>query len=176
MAALCALFLTNCQKELDTLTADNTPTPALASGNGIFFPDQYCGASVSADLSHDNVQKGEVTLVNNNSDLYLAFQLNQGIFIEGIFAEFETASNAPTNAEGDLLLEEFDYTIAVSGSSQYTLVVPLTSIPNCNDLLLSVTVSERNMFGQVTSTYQLWVDGTDYLNGFYLPHCIQSCN
>jgi len=171
-------FFLGCEKEIQTISEESTPTLLLESGAGDFTPDSYCGTAQSVSLLHKGASKGSVSILNTSTDLYLVLDMNQGVFLESIFAQFGPASNAPLDASGNLALEEFDFQVAVSGSgsSLYTIQVPTSEIANCNDILLSAMVSERNHFGQVTSSYQVWIDGTDHLDGFYHAYCTQVCN
>ncbi len=177
LVLLCAVFFVGCEKELAEISSESTPTPLLASGVGSHAPDSHCGSTQSANLLHESTSEGSVQILNNSSDLYMVLDMNHGFFIDAVYAFYGESSNAPVDSEGNLSLEEFSFIASVGeGASSFTIQVPLSEISSCNDLMVAASVSQRNVFGQVTTSHMVWMDGTDFMNGFYLSSCVQSCN
>ena len=174
---LLGLSLTGCEKELIEPTTTDTISPALRSGIGHFRPDQQCGTSRFGELVSGSTVMGTVEILNDANDFYILMDMNPNIFLETVFVYFGTSSGIPTNSAGDILTEDFQFQAAIeNGAAKYTVVHPVSGLPVCNDIVLAAVATERNVFGNVVATHNLWLDGTAIHNGYFFKYCVQTCN
>lgn len=170
------LFLSfGCEKEIIEPQFD-TPTAQLGGFNQIVRPSNQCAPSGFATMQDGVTSFGNVEILNNGSDLYLLFSLNNYKFLDEVRVYVGDKSVAPLNADGDLETEEFRLQdIIAGGTNRYTMIHKLDRVPDCVDIIVYAKISTRNMFGQVTSTNDTWMHGTTYLNGYSQQYCVVNC-
>lgn len=174
---LLGLSLAGCEKETVLPASTDTISPALRGGVGHFRPDQQCGTSRFGEMTNGTSTFGTVEILNDASEFYLLFDMNNNFFMETVFVYFGTNSGIPTNSSGEIVMEDFQYQAAIDGgAAKYTVTYPTASLPICNDLVAFAVISERNMFGNVIANHQVWLDGTAIHNGYSFKYCVQTCN
>lgn len=172
---LVALVTFGCQRE-DILPETNAPTQHFAGESQIVHPDNQCGSSAFATMVDGAGTIGTVEIANNPNDLYLIMQMEPMKFITELKIYIGDASSMPLDAEGNLLLEKFDYQYRLNmPTDQYTFTAPKSSIHACNDIVVWARIESLNMFGQVTGTTESWMSGTAVANGYTTNYCMATC-
>lgn len=167
----------SCSKELDDVRQDNTNIQ-LSGHEGHLRPDVQCGTSRYTDIedSEGNVL-GSVEILNGSDQIFVLIDMNHGQFLDQLKVFFGTAASIPLDQSGNMLFEEFQFqTVIANGSSQYSVVMPIGSLPTCADIVIWSQVSQRNMFGQVTSQEEAWGAGIPIHNGQFYKYCVSSCS
>ena len=117
---------------------------------------------------------GSVEILNNSSDLYVIFDLNQYRFLEEVKIFAGDGGTIPMDSDGNVDTESFSNKILLSNAANdYTLVLPLSSMPTCSDIVIWARVS--NIWGQVTATNYTWVSGAAIANAFKMSFCATAC-
>lgn len=164
-----------CEKEI-VCHEGNTVTAEQSAYHHIQRPPVQCGPSVFTTLKDGPTSFGSVEVLNNSSELYLIFNLNQYKFLEEFKVFTGALVNMPMDSDGNVNIEGFAHQqILSSPANDYTLVLPLNSMPACSDIAIWARVSTRNMFGQVTATNYTWMSGTPISNGFKVSYCATTC-
>ena len=139
-------------------------------------PPVQCGTSTLSSLKDGAATLGSIEILNNSSDLYLIFDMNQFKFLEEVKVFAGEASTLPMDSDGNVNIEGFATQILLSAATNdYTLVLPLSSMPTCADIVIWARVSTRNMFGQVTGTNYTWMSGAAVANAFKVNYCATAC-
>ena len=139
-------------------------------------PPVQCGPSSFASLKDGAATLGSVEILNNSSDLYVIFDLNQYRFLEEVKIFAADGGTIPMDSDGNVDTESFSNKILLSNAANdYTLVLPLSSMPTCSDIVIWARVSTRNIWGQVTATNYTWMSGAAIANAFKMSFCATAC-
>lgn len=175
LACCIAVVAFGCEKEMVQPEAQGN---TLQGGSFPFLqrPPVQCGPSMVHSMMDGATDLGSVEILNNSSDLYLIFNMNQFKFIEEVKVFNGDAAYLPMDGDGNIQMEQFGFQQSLtSPMNDYTLTFPLSGMPTCTDLVIWARVSTRNMWGQVTATNYAWMTGTPISNGFKVNFCITSC-
>lgn len=174
LACCIALVAFGCEKEV--ITPENNEPSITGSYNYIQRPIVQCGPSVFNDLRDGSTNLGTVEITNSSSELFLIFNLNNWKFLDEVKIFTEDAASMPLDDDGNIDVERFGYMQTLSSpANDYTLTMPLSSMPNCIDLMIRARVSTRNMWGQTTAINYVWMTGTPVANGYQFHYCAPSC-
>jgi hypothetical protein len=173
-AVFIAFVAFGCEKEVIRPESDNNIQ--ASSFHFINRPPLQCGPSVFSSMKDGAQNLGSIEILNNSSELYLIFNMNQFKFIEELKVYTGDASNMPIDGDGNLSLENFGFQqVLTSAANDYTLVLPLSSMASCADLVVWARVSTKNMFGQTTATNYTWMTGASIANGYMMNYCATTC-
>ncbi|MFN8395364.1 MAG: hypothetical protein U0176_12035 [Bacteroidia bacterium] len=173
-ACCIALVAFGCEKEVIT-PESNEPTIS-GSYHYIQRPVAQCGPSIFNDLRDGATNLGTLEITNSSSELYLIFNLNNFKFLEEVKVFTQDASNMPMDDDGNIDVERFGFMQTLTtAANDYTLTLPLSSMPTCMDIMVRARVSTRNMWGQTTGINYVWMTGTPVANGFMFHYCAPSC-
>jgi hypothetical protein len=172
---ICLAALTfGCQKEV--ITPENDANIQGSSFHFIQRPPVQCGPSVFASMKDGSTNLGSVEILNNSTDLYLIFNMNQFKFVEEVKVFTGDINNVPTDFDGNMQIENFGFQqILTSPANDYTLLMPLSGLSSCSDIVVWARVTTRNMWGQVTATNYTWMSGTPVANGYMTGFCATAC-
>ncbi|MEY3444283.1 MAG: hypothetical protein RLZZ519_2564 [Bacteroidota bacterium] len=139
-------------------------------------PSVQCGPSSFASLKDGASTLGSVEVLNNSTDLYVIFDLNQFKYLEEVKIFAGDGGTLPLDSDGNVDTESFNNKLLLSSpANDYTLVLPLSSMPTCSDIVIWARVTTRNIWGQVTGTNYTWMSGNAVANAFKMSYCATSC-
>ncbi len=172
---LLAIVAFGCQKEMIQPESD-APAAQYGGNPSLQRPLAQCGASVFAAMKAGPVSLGTVEMLNDASQLYMIFDMNNFKFIEQIKIYVGDLGQMPVDGAGNILVEAFpvQYQMGIP-ANEYTFTLANEDISTCNDIIVWARVSTRNIFGQVTSTVDTWMSGNAIANGFETPFCLTTC-
>lgn len=174
LACCIALVAFGCEKEV--ITPENNQPAITGSYHYIQRPIAACGPSVFNDLRDGATNLGTLEITNSSTELYLIFNLNNFKFLEEVKIFTDDASNMPMDDDGNIDVERFGFMQSLtSAANDYTLTMPLSSMPTCMDIMIRARVSTRNMWGQTTGINYVWMTGTPVANGYMFHYCAPSC-
>lgn len=173
---LIGFILTGCQNETFE-SAETTTELNLQAKAGHILPDQQCGPSRNGVFSDNNgVPMANVEILNSETNIHLLLTMNQGYFLESVFANFGTTADIPVH-NNTMVLEDFMFQDFIpDGATNYTVVFPTSALPICNDIVLMANFSHRNIFGQTISTQSSWLGNNSIYNGQFYKYCLNACN
>ncbi|MEM1000702.1 MAG: hypothetical protein AAGN35_26850 [Bacteroidota bacterium] len=176
VCALLAVLTYRCEKEIVT-PEQNLIVPALSGSEDLIRPDFPCGASEFTDLKDDlGNSYGDVEILNDQDNVYLLIEMEQGKFLDVVQVFFGTQTQIPNDGNGSILMENAQFqSVITRGASLYTVAFPLNGLPTCTDIVFRAQVSEKNVFGQNTNTTTAWLTGIPVMNGNYFKYCHGAC-
>lgn len=168
--------MTGCEKESVAPITDDYAL-SLQAKAGEIYPDQQCGSSRTGVLSDDSGNNcGTVEILNDEVNIYLVINMQQGYFLESLFANFGTTADIPVD-DNEMVMEDFMYQEYISGGkTTYTVIFPTAALPVCNDVVLHANVSQRNIFGQTMGTHKTWLGANSIYDGYFYKYCLAQCN
>jgi hypothetical protein len=164
-----------CEKEVITPDA-NTPTAALNGIEDLIRPDVQCGTSRFSDIKNNNGDLyGTVEILNDADYIYMLIEMEHGKFLDAIQVYFGDQASIPNNGT-NIVMEDFQFqAVTDRGATRYTVIMPHSSLSSCSDIVLWAQASERNMFGNTTSTSVTWMSGIAIYDGSFFKYCLGSC-
>ncbi|HHG85941.1 MAG TPA: hypothetical protein ENJ82_14435 [Bacteroidetes bacterium] len=173
---LLTLFF-GCEKEIISPQSINGPTLSASGLESLVRPDVQCGTSRFSVLKSSNGDLyGSVEVLNDADNVYLLIEMEPNKFLDATQAFFGTSSAIPTDGNGSILMEDFQFqSIIARGAARYTIIMPLSSMPNCPDIVLWGQASQKNMFGQTVSNREVWLTGIPIYNGSFFKYCAGAC-
>lgn len=175
LLSLSFVFLTGCQESLLPAPETTDLTPALSSGPGYTPPANACGSATGLIRYQGTTTVGNAEIMNDETDLYVLMSMNSGFFIEKVYAYLGDASNVPAS-NGQIALEELPYVISVSGGSPtYTLQASADGYGSCDEVVVALLISQRDMFGNIVQTNLVWLDGNSLYDGYSKKYCLGTC-
>lgn len=175
--ALLALVSFGCQSE--TVAPRESVQPIVnASVEGIQRPTNACGSSQFVNfVDANNVVMGAVEILNTESELFVLVDMSSTWLLQGIKIFAGNSLDLPKSGNGLIQVEEFPSQFMNNRPiDQSTYRVRLNNaLPSCFGVSIFGQAARLNMFGQVTSTRQVWADGTVVLNGKMLSFCKGVC-
>ena len=173
---LVAILAFSCEKEVITPADQNTPRIELSEHEQLKRPDAQCGSSQFEDLrNHADQLVGSVEILNDETQLYILIDMEFGQHLDHVKAFLGSAAGIEVYGDGDLNMEEFQFQNLMNGAHRYTIQLPLGSLSGSQDLVLFTQVSQRDFFGNVTSTSDAYLDGLTIGNGEYVKYSIGTC-
>lgn len=175
MLFICSIALTSCQEDLIEAPELSSPVPALSSGPGFHMPSQVCGSLTETIVYNPQYAVGSATIVNDEANLYALLQLNSGFFIDRVYAYFGDTDDLPIS-ENKIVLEEFPFMAQVpGGSSNYTIQTGADGFGNCDEVVIALLISQRDMFGNTIQQNTVWLNGNSVYDGYARKFCKGTC-
>lgn len=175
-ALILSVSLFACEKEMLTPEGADQPTAQLMGQEGLIFPDSQCATSIPIDIVDEfNAVVGTVTIANDENDIYFVFDMQPGKFLTRI--ELYAGLDIGIPKKGNRMdFESFPNQLLIpAGSAAYTVTIPNQNLPSCPEVVIHGVVANKDWFGNLSNSREVFMSGTPILNGQSLQYCRGLC-